>query len=291
MRVFVTGASGFIGSAVVEELLAAGHTVVGLARSEASATALRDLEVVRGSIEDLDTLRATAATSDGVVHVAFDPNLSKFAQSAAAEARALDALGAALEGSDRPLVVSSGLLGIPTENDDPPPFPRNAGMTAAMAYATRGVRVSFVRNAPMVHGPGDTHGFVPRLISIARAKGTSAYIGDGANRWPAVHRLDTAHLYLLALEKARPGAKLHAVGDQGIPIRAIAESIGHHLDVPVTSLTPAEAATHFDGMLAHLLAIDGPSSSTITRELFGWEPTHPGLLADLDAGYYFRSPA
>jgi nucleoside-diphosphate-sugar epimerase len=292
MRVFITGASGFVGAAVVRELVDVGHQVVALARSDSSAAALRaaGLEVLRGALEDLDVLRAGAADSAGVIHLAFDHDVSKFAESARVEALALEALAAAIEGSERALVVSSGVLGLRTERDESPPFPRKAGMQTALAYATRGVRVSLVRNAPFVHGPGDTHGFVPRLIALARQKGVAGYAGDGTRRWPAVHRLDAARLYRLALEKAPAGASVHAVGEEGVSLRAIAEHIGRHLNLPVASIAPSEVAPHFGEFFAMMFNRgDSPSSSTITRQLLGWEPTHAGILDDIDEGHYFAA--
>jgi nucleoside-diphosphate-sugar epimerase len=296
MRIFVTGASGFIGSAVVPELLGAGHRVVGLARSDAAARALATAgaEVQRGTLEDLDSLRVGAAQADGVIHLAFNHDFSRLAESAVVEQRAIEALGAVLAGSERPLAIASGLLGLApgrvvTEEDQPdfdtPASPRSAGMKTALSLAARGVRVSLVRLAPSVHGRGD-HGFVARLVDIARAKGVSGYVGDGANRWPAVHRLDAARLFRLALEKAPPGSSVHAIADEGVAIRDIAAVIGRHLMLPVTSIAPEHAAEHF-GWVARLLALDSPASSAITRKRLGWQPTHPGLLADLDASHYF----
>jgi nucleoside-diphosphate-sugar epimerase len=300
MRVFVTGASGFIGSAVVPELIGAGHQVAGLARSDgaARAVAAAGAEVRAGSLEDLDALRAGAAWSDGVVHLAFIHDFSRYEVSARTDLRAIETLGAALEGSGKPLVVASGLMGLAlgrvvTERDEPPagsPNPRLAGVRAALSLAARGVRPSIVRLAPSVHGRGD-HGFVARLVDIAREKGVSGYIGDGENRWPGVHRLDAARLFRLALEKAPAGSALHGIAEEGVPIRALAQVIGRHLSLPVTSISPDDAGKHF-GWLAPFLAMDAPASNTLTRELLGWQPTHPGLLDDLDEGHYFdRAPA
>jgi nucleoside-diphosphate-sugar epimerase len=296
MRIFVTGASGFIGSAVVPELLGAGHRVIGLARSDAAAQALAaaGAEVQRGALDDLDSLRAGAAKADGVIHLAFIHDFSRFAESAQIDQRAIETLGAALEGSERPLAIASGTLllkpgRLVTEEDQPdfaaPASPRIAGVKSALSFATRGVRAAIVRLAPSVHGRGD-HGFVHRLVELARAKGVSGYIGDGANRWPAVHRLDAARLFRLALEKAPAGSAVHAIGDEGVPIREIAEVIGRHLKLPVASIAPKDAADHF-AWLAGFLATDAPASSAITRKRLGWQPTHPGLLADLDEGHYF----
>jgi nucleoside-diphosphate-sugar epimerase len=293
MRVFVTGASGFIGSAVVPELIGAGHQVVGLARSDPSAAVLAaaGAEVQRGDLDDLDGLRAGAAKADGVIHLAFIHDFSKFEASARTDQRAIEALGTALEGSDKPLVVASGVLGLApgrlaSERDTHASgvSPRVAGMQTALSFLARGVRSSLVRLAPTVHGRGD-HGFVARLVAIAREKGVSGYVGDGANRWPAVHRLDAARLFRLALERA-PTGPLHAIAEEGIPTRVIAEVIGRHLEVPVASVSPGDAAAHF-GFLGAFFAIDSRASSTLTRELLGWQPVHPGLIADLDEGHYF----
>jgi nucleoside-diphosphate-sugar epimerase len=309
MRVFVTGASGWIGAAVVPELIAAGHQVVGLARSDTSAAALEaaGAEVQRGTLDDLDILRSAAAASDGVIHLAFKHDIAfsgGFEAAATADRRAIETFGDVLAGSDRPFVIASGTLGLPlgrvaTERDaigaeaptahlsgGPEIRQANARMTLALAF--RGVRSSIVRLPPTVHGDGD-HGFMATLVGIARDKGVSGYIGDGSNRWPAVHRLDAAHVFRLALEKAPAGSVLHAVADEGVPIRAIAEVIGRHLDVPVVAISPEDAGEHFT-WLAAFLAFDSPASSTLTRELLGWQPTHSGLIDDLNEGHYF-SPA
>ncbi|NYJ05237.1 SDR family oxidoreductase [Petropleomorpha daqingensis] len=294
MRVFVTGASGWIGSAVVPELLGAGHTVVGLARSDASAGKLEaaGAEVLRGTLDDLDVLRRGAEAADGVVHLAFIHDFSDYQRSVGTDLRAVETLGAALEGSGRPFVNTAGLAGMSfgrpaTERDTiVADSPRAASERTALAVAERGVRSSVVRLAPSVHGEGDS-GFIAALAGIARTKGVSGYIGDGANRWPAVHRLDAARLFRLALEQAPAGSVLHGAGDEGIPIREIAEVIGRKLDLPVVSIPAEQAAEHF-GWLGAFLAADIPASSALTQELLGWQPSGPGLLADLESGYYTR---
>jgi nucleoside-diphosphate-sugar epimerase len=310
MRVFVTGASGWIGSAVVPELIGAGHHVVGLARSDASAAALTaaGAEVHRGTLDDLDILRSAAAASDAVIHLAFKHELAfsgNFEGAADADRVAVEAFGDALEGSDRPLVIASGILGlvpgqVATERDGhgadparaafgPGPQTRMATAELVLSFASRGVRSSIMRLAPTVHGDGDA-GFVATLVAIARDKGVSGYIGDGSNRWPAVHRFDAARLFRLALEGAPAGTTLHAIADEGVPIRDIAAVIGRHLDVPVVSVAPAAAAEHFT-WLAGFLALDCPASSALTRELLGWRPEFPGLVDDLEAGHYFDQRA
>ncbi|MEV5510152.1 SDR family oxidoreductase [Streptomyces orinoci] len=300
MRVFVTGASGFIGSAVVPELIGAGHQVVGLARSDASAEALAaaGVEAHRGSLEDLDSLRAGAAAADGVIHLAFIHDFHDFSQYENAirtDVRAIEALGTALEGSGKPLVVANGTVRaaggrVATERDTPEPGSvtahRAVSANAALSLAERGVRASVLRLPPSVHGEGD-QAFVKILIDIARAKGVSGYIGDGSNRWCAVHRRDAAHLFRLAVEKAPAGSVLHGMAEEGVPVRTIAEVIGRHLGLPVVSVPPEDAAGHF-GWLGSILAIDVPTSSALTRELLGWQPTGPGLIADLEEGHYFR---
>jgi nucleoside-diphosphate-sugar epimerase len=292
MRVFVTGASGFIGSAVVRELLDSGHHVVGLARSDASAASLTGagVEVVRGDIENLDSLRAGAADADGVIHLAFIHDFSDYARAGQTDRRAIETIGEVLAGSDRPFVVTAGTAGLTqgrvlTEGDAPLPGLPRASEEVALPLAARRVRVSVLRLPPSVHGEGD-HGFVPRLIAIAREKGVSAYPGDGRNRWPAVHRLDAANLFRLALEAAPAGAVLHGVADEGVPVRDIADVVARHLELPVTSISYDEAAGHF-GWLGPFFALDVPASSMLTQRQLGWRPTHQGLLADLEQGHYF----
>jgi nucleoside-diphosphate-sugar epimerase len=294
MRVFVTGATGFVGSAVVKELIGAGHQVVGLARSEAAAKSLSaaGAQVHRGSLEDPESLRSGAAAADGVIHTAFIHDFANYLPAAEKDRRAIEVLGAALVGSDRPLVVTSGTLllrrrGALAQEDDKtvPDFPRKSE-DAALDAASRGVKASIVRLPPSVHGDGD-HGFVPRLIGIAREKGASAYIDDGSSRWPAVHRLDAARLYRLVLEKGSAGASYHGIGDEGVPIRDIAEVIGRRLNLPVVSKSTEEAADHF-GWIGRFFGVDCPASSVQTQEQLGWRPVQPGLIADLDAPHYFE---
>jgi nucleoside-diphosphate-sugar epimerase len=297
MQIFVTGASGWIGSAVVPELLEAGHTVVGLARSDDAAAALTaaGAQVRRGSLDDLESLRAGAENSDGVIHLAFKHDFSDYAGSGRTERAAIETLGDALEGSDRPLLFASGVAMIVpgrvlTERDtvvaSGPDSPRGGSEELALGYTERGVRVVSLRFAPTVHGDGD-HGFVSTLVGIARERGASGYVGDGSNRWPAVHRLDAAHLVRLALDQAPAGSIVHAVGEEGVPAREIAGVIGRALDVPVVSVAPEDASEHF-GWVGAFFGVDIPASSALTQERLGWTPTHPGLVEDLEAGHYFR---
>jgi nucleoside-diphosphate-sugar epimerase len=273
MRVFVTGAAGYIGSAVVPELIGAGHTVVGLTRSDKGAEALKEAgaEAHRGTLDDLDSLRAAAAASDGVIHLAFGHNLSDFAAALTNDLRVVETMGTALEGTGKPFVITAHLNGEASNNT---------------VLALAGVRSCVVSLSLSVHDKGDKHGFVPRLIAIARAKGVSAYVGDGSNRWPAVHRLDAAHLYRLALESAPAGSRLDGVGDEGVPFRDIASIIGRHLNLPVVSISPEEADAHFGSFLGVVAARDFPRSSVRTQELLGWRPVHPGLLADMEQHYF-----
>lgn len=301
MRVFLTGASGHIGSAVVPELLAAGHEVVGLARSDASAAVLAaaGAQVHRGDLGELAGLQDAAAGADGVVHLAFDHaamGAGRLADAAETDFRAVEAVGETLAGSDRPFVIASATLPLAfaglgrtaTEADVLPGGPRIDTENAVIALAERGVRSSTVRLAPTVHSTLDEHGFVPALIRFAREHATAAYVGDGANRWPAVHTLDAARLLRLALESAPAGTRLHAVADEGVPFRQIAESIGRHLDLPATSVGQEQAEQHL-GYLAGFAGLDNPTSSAHTQRLLGWHPTGPGLLEDLDAGHYFTA--
>lgn len=293
MRVFVTGATGWVGSAVVKELLSAGHEVTGLARSEAKAEDIRraGAKIRLGSITDLDLLRDAAAAADGVIHCAFNHDFSRFQENCAEDERAIGALGAGLEGLGRPLLVTSGMALLPSgrlaDEDDPTDahFPRRSE-AAAGALVDKGVKAGAVRLPPSVHGLGD-HGFVPRLIQIAREHGAAAYVGDGLNRWAAVHRLDAAKVYRLALEAGVPRPTYHAVADEGVPFKDIAAVIGRRLGVPVISKTKEEAEGHF-GWLAPFAAMDLAASSEKTKAMLGWAPDQPGLIADLDQPGYFE---
>lgn len=295
MHVFVTGATGHIGSAVVTELLDAGHQVTGLARSDVGAAALQAAGATphRGDLDDIDGLRGAAAASDGVIHLAFKHDFDDFAGAAETDLRAVRAIGEALVGSDRPFVSTSGTLllsllgqdGVATEQDTVPGGPRVDSENAVIALGERGVRSSVIRLAPLVHSDLDHHGFAHHLINVARDTGVSGYIGDGVNRWPGVHTLDAARLYRLALENAPAGTRLHGVADEGVPFRDIAAVIGRHLDVPISSIA-AENAGHF-GFLALFASLDNPTSNALTQKVLDWHPEHPGLLEDLDAGHYF----
>jgi nucleoside-diphosphate-sugar epimerase len=298
MKVFVTGATGFVGSAVVPELIAAGHQVLGLARSDASAKSLAaaGAQVHRGDLQDLDSLKKGAAASDGVIHLAFIHDFTKFKENCEIERRAVEATGSVLAGSGKPFIISSGtgLVSpgrVATEDtvsqSGPNAIPRVVTEETAVAMASRGVRTVILRLPPSVHGDGD-HGFVPRLIALAREKGVSAYLGEGRNVWAGVHRLDAARLYRLALEKGEAGSRYHAVAEESVPFRDIAEVIGRRLQVPVVSVAPEKGAEHF-GWFAHFAAMNVPASSKKTRELLGWVPNGPGLIADIDQPNYFAN--
>ena len=293
MKVFVTGATGFIGSAIVRELISAGHQALGMARSDAGAKSLvaAGAQVHRGDLEDLESLRSGAAMSEAVIHTAFIHDFSKFKENCEIDKRAIETLGSVLEGSERPLLVTSGMATtaqgrLATEEDAASPgFPR-LSEAAAEALLKRGVRVSVVR-LPQVH---DTRkqGLVTFAIAVAREKGVSAYVGDGLNRWAAVHILDAARVYRLAIEKQEAGARYHAVAEEGVPLRDIAEAIGRGLKVPVVSKSPEEAAAHF-GWLGMFVGRDLTGSSVQTQRRLGWRPTGPGLIADLDRAHYFAA--
>lgn len=299
MRVLVTGASGHVGSAVVPELLSAGHEVVGLARSETSAAKLKEqgAEVRLGDLDDLAGLTEAASTVDGVVHLAFRHDLmlsGDFTGAVDADRAAIAALAEGLDGGGKAFVGTTGTLmtlgtvdRVATEDDPAGPNPRGRAEDAVLALAGRGIRSSVVRLPPTVHSDLDRQGFVPMLIAHARERGRSGYVGEGANRWPAGHTRDAARLYRLALEKAPAGSCLNAVGDEGVPFREIAEAIGRQLDVPVVRVPDEEIAAHF-GFLADIVQVDNPTSAKLTRERVGWEPVEPGLIADLEAGHYFR---
>lgn len=296
MRIFLTGASGFVGSAITRELINNGHQVTGLARSDSAAEIIRSAgaNVHRGDLEDLESLRNGAADSEGVIHAGFIHDFSKFKENCEIDRKAIETMGAVLKGSERPFIITSGialLSGKPATEDDMPPSqslnPRIATEEAAHAVATRGVNVSVVRLPPSVHDDGD-HGFVPILGNLAREKGISAYIGEGRNHWCAVHRLDAARLYRLALEKGEPNSYYHAVADKGVEFRKIAEIIGKNLNVPAVSLSADEAATHFT-WFAHFAAVDIQASSLKTREALDWHPTQIGLIEDIDRPSYFEA--
>jgi nucleoside-diphosphate-sugar epimerase len=299
MRIFVTGASGHIGAAVVPELLAAGHEVLGLARSDSAADAIAAMgaDVRLGALEDLDGLRAAAESTDGVIHLAFRHDAMRsgdFEGAATSDREAIGAMSEALVGTGKPIAISSGTLLLSllnlgrsaTEADVNDSGPRADAENFVIGLAESDVRSSVVRLTPTVHSSLDHHGFIPALIGFAREQGYAAYVGEGANRWPAVNTLDAARLYRLAVEKAPAGTRLHAVGDDGVPFREIAETIGRMLDVPTKSLSPDEAEAYFS-FLALFVQLDNPVSSALTQELMGWTPEHPGLLADLEEGHYF----
>jgi nucleoside-diphosphate-sugar epimerase len=299
MHVFVTGASGHIGSAVVPALLAAGHRVTGLARSDAAAAALTSAGagVWRGDLDDLAGLKRAAAAADGVIHLAFKHELAfsgDFAGAVTAEGKAVEAIGVALEGSGKPLVVTAGTLALAFTTPgrvgteaDPGAGPRIVSENAALAFAKRGVRASVIRLAPTVHSTLDRHGFVPSLVAMARKNGYAAYVGDGANRWPAVHTLDAARLFVRALEAAPAAARLHGVADEGVRFRDIAEAIGRGLGVSAVSVAGDEAGRHL-GFLGEFARLDNPTSSAHTRQLLDWRPAHLALLADLAERHYFE---
>jgi nucleoside-diphosphate-sugar epimerase len=298
MRVFVTGASGWIGSATVDELLSAGHSVLGLARSDASAAALeeRGVTVLRGDLDDLDALRKGATDAEGVVHLANKHDWANPAASNAAERGAVEAIAETLVGTERPFVLASGVAGLakgrPSTEEDPSPFhgpdaPRGGSENLALEYVGRGVRAVSARFAPTVHGVGD-HGFIAYIVGVAREKGVSAYVGDGTHRWAAVHRPDAARLVRIGLEQAPAGTRLHAVAEEGVPTKVIAEAIGRGLGLPVTSVAPEDAVEHF-GFIGAFFAMDLSASSERTRARFGWEPTGPTLVEDIEAGAYFPS--
>ena len=297
MKVFVTGATGFIGTAIVQELVKAGHQVTGLARSDASSEKLKAAGAAAqyGDLEDLDSLRRGAAASDGVIHAGFIHDFSRFAEVCEVDRVAIETIGSTLAGSGRPFIVTSGTAmvkpgALATEDmasqHDVAKYPR-VSESAMDAFTLQGVRTAAIRLSPSVHGEGDRHGFVPMLVNIARQKGVVAYIGDGQNCWNAVHRLDAAHLFRLALENGKAGMKYHAVGDESITVKSISEVIAQHLNLPMISITPEEAAAHF-GAFAMMASFDCPASSKITQERLNWHPSHPGLLEDLASGIYFK---
>lgn len=276
MRVFVTGATGYIGSAVTRELIDSGHTVVGLARSENSARLLKEsgAEIHYGDIDDLDSLHRGAIAADGVIHLAFNHDFTNFSGALATDLQAVQTIGEALKGSNKPFITTTHANGVASEN-------------AVLSFAEQGVRTAIIELCPSVHGEGDV-GFIPTLINIAKAKGVAAYIGDGTNRWPAVHKLDAAHLYCLALEHAPAGSRLNGVADEGIAFRDIASVIGKHLNLPVVSISKEEAEEHF-GFLGNLVVLDIPRSSTLTQELLRWKPVQLDLISDLEQSHYFKT--
>ncbi|MBB6501157.1 SDR family oxidoreductase [Pedobacter cryoconitis] len=296
MRVFVTGATGFIGTAIVQELISAGHQVLGLARSDASAQKLIEAgaEVHRGDLEDLESLRSGAAQSDGVIHAGFIHDFTRFKEVCEVDKLAIETIGKVLAGSDRPLIVTSGTAlvspgKLATEDIIPtfnPAWPRASEQTAD-AVAALGVRTAAIRLSPSVHGDEDKHGFIPILVNVAREKGVSAYIGEGLNQWNAVHRMDAAHLFRLALENVALGTRFHASAEEAITVKTIAEAIGKQLNIPVVSISPEAAPEHF-GWFAQMAAIDCPASSKLTQERLNWHPKHPKLLADIGNGIYTK---
>lgn len=293
MRIFLTGANGWIGTVVAEDLIAAGHSVVGLVRSADKASSLADgVEAAVGGLGDVDVLRQAAADSDGVIHTAFGLDFSKLAEMAEEERRALDAIGEVYAGSTRPIIVTGGVLLTPpgvvfTEAERPsvdPKFPRASEQTA-FALADRGIHASVMRNPRSVHGKGETHGFVPMLAAIAQEKGFSAWVGDGDNLWPAVHRLDAARVYRLAVERGAAGEAYHAIAEEGVPFRSIAQAIGRQVGLPSRSIAPDEADAHFGG-IAMFAAGNGPASSRWTRDVLGWTPREVGIIADIERPEY-----
>ena len=297
MKVFVTGATGFVGSAVVKELINAGHEVLGLARNETAekALVLAGAEVHKGDLEDLQSLWQGARLADGIIHTGFIHDFSRFAAVCEIDRVAIETIGNSIAGTDKPFIVTSGTLlvnpGMLATEDMLPNYnganPRLASEKAVDALASQNIRISVVRLSPSVHGEGDHHGFVPILIDIARKTGSSAYIDGGQNQWTGVHRLDAAKLYRLALEQATPGARFHGVAEESITLKAIAEAIGEQLGLPVVSISKNEAAAHF-GWFEHFVSIDGPASGRLTRERLNWEPEYSSLIQDLEQGIYFK---
>ncbi|MGN8058558.1 SDR family oxidoreductase [Pedobacter sp. 22163] len=297
MKIFVTGATGFVGSAVVKELISAGHEVLGLARNEAAekALVLAGARVHKGDLEDVKRLQEGAKLADGIIHTGFIHDFSRFAAVCEIDRLAIEAIGNSIAGTNKPFIVTSGTLvvnpGIFATEDMLPNYnggnPRLASEKAVDALASQNIRVSVVRLSPSVHGEGDDHGFVPMLINIARKTGSSAYIGSGENRWTGIHRLDAAKLYRLALEQATPGARFHGVAEESITLKSIAEAIGEQLGLPVVSISKNEAAAHFD-WFEHFVSIDGPASGRLTRERLNWEPQYSSLIQDLEQGVYFK---
>jgi len=297
MKVFVTGATGFVGSAVVKELINAGHEVLGLARNEKAEKALllAGAKVHKGDLEDLESLRQGAKAADGIIHTGFIHDFTRFAAVCEIDRIAIETMGDVLVGTDKPFIVTSGTLlvnpGHLATEEMLPNYngqnPRLASEKAVDKLAEQNVRVAVVRLSPSVHGEGDFHGFVPMLIDIARKKGESAYVGEGENQWTAVHRLDAAVLYRLALEQATPGARYHGVAEESITLKSIAEAIGKQLNLPVVSKSGNGVTEHF-GWFEHFVSVDGPASGQLTRKRLNWEPKHSGLIHDLENGVYFQ---